>query len=86
MYQRRPEGERMLRSPPAYATGCSLLSRTLAKFLLLDISCENIFALSIMTALTAHPFSINKCARLSVFLCENLKYSLAAGGFAPIPP
>ena len=37
-------GERTLRTPPAYATGCSLLSRTLAKLLLLDISCENIFA------------------------------------------
>ena len=84
MYQRRPEGERTLRSPPpAYATGCSLLSRTLAKLLLLDISCDNIFALSIVTALTAHLFSINKCARMSVFLCENLKYSMAAA--APPP-
>ena len=58
MYRKRPEGGRTLRSPPAYATGCSLLSLTLAKLLLLDISCENIFALSIVTALTAHLFSI----------------------------
>ena len=79
-------GNARLGAPPEYATACSLLSRTLAKLLLLDISCENIFALSIMTALTAHPFSINKCARMSVFLCENLKYSLADGGFAPRPP
>ena len=38
--------------------GCSLLSLILAKLLLLDIRCENIFALSVVTALTAHPFSI----------------------------
>ena len=37
-----------------------LLSLILAKLLLLDMSCENIFALSIMTALTACPFSIKK--------------------------
>ena len=30
--------------------GCSLLSLILAKLLLLDISCENIFVLSIVTA------------------------------------
>ena len=66
---------------------CSLLSLILAKLLLLDISCENIFALSIVTALTAHPFSTKKCAKMSVFfLCENLKNSLEAGGFAPRPP
>ena len=57
--------------------GCSLLSLILAKPLLLDISCENIFALSIVTALTACPFSIKKCARTSVVLCENRKNSLA---------
>ena len=38
--------------------GGSLLSLTLAKLLLLDISCGNILALSIVTALTARPFSI----------------------------
>ena len=76
-------GNARLGAPLAYATGCSLLSLTLTKLLLLDISCENIFALSIVTA---HPFSINKCARMSIFSCENLKKSLAAGGFAPRPP
>ena len=49
----------------------------LAKLLLLDICCENIFALSIVTALIACPFSINKFAKMSVFLCENRKNSLA---------
>ena len=38
--------------------GCSLLSLILGKLLLLDISCVNIFALSVVTALTARPFSI----------------------------
>ena len=46
---------------------CSLLSLILAKLLLLDISCENIFALSIVTALTVCPFSTKKCAKMSVF-------------------
>ena len=40
--------------------GCSLLSFILAKLLLLDISCQNIFALSVVPALTARPFSIKK--------------------------
>ena len=40
--------------------GCSLLSLILAKLLLLDINCENIFGLSVVTALTARPFSIKK--------------------------
>ena len=44
--------------------GCSHLSLILAKLLLLDWSCENIFALSAVTALTARPFSIKK-------VCEN---------------
>ena len=35
---------------------CSLLSLILAKLLLLDISCENTSALSIVTSLTACPF------------------------------
>ena len=41
---------------------CNLLSHILAKLLLLDtpVSCENIFALSIVTALTACPFLIKK--------------------------
>ena len=37
-------------------SGCSLFLLILAKLLLLDISSENIFALSIMTALTARLF------------------------------
>ena len=46
---------------------CSLLPLILTKLLLLDISCENIFALSIVTALTACPFSTKMCAKMSVF-------------------
>ena len=37
---------------------CSVLTLILAKLLLLDISCEIIFALSIVTALIASSFSI----------------------------
>ena len=47
--------------------GCSLLLLYLAKLLLLDISCENVFALSVLTTLTACPFSMKKCAKMSVF-------------------
>ena len=47
--------------------GCSLLSLILAKLLLLDIRCENIFALSVVTALTAHPFSIKKVSQIECF-------------------
>ena len=47
--------------------GCSLLSFILAKRVLLDISYENIVALSIVTALTACSFSMNKFAKMSVF-------------------
>ena len=46
---------------------CSLLSLVLAKLLFLDISCENIFGLSVVTALTARPFPIKKCAKMSFF-------------------
>ena len=53
--------------------GCSLFSPILAKLLLLDISCENIFALSVVTALTACPFSVKKYP----------KNPLAVGGYAP---
>ena len=52
---------------------CSLLSHILAKLLLLDKSYENIFALSIVSALTACPFSINKCAKVSVFYVKTAK-------------
>ena len=44
-------------------------------------SCENIYPLSIVIALTACSFSIKKSAKMSVFLCGNRKNSLAAGGF-----
>ena len=47
--------------------GCSLFSLILAKLLLLDISCSNILASSIVTALTARPFPIKKRAKMSVF-------------------
>ena len=47
--------------------GRSFLSLILAKLLFLDIRCENIFALSIVTALTACSFSIKKCVKMSVF-------------------
>ena len=40
---------------------------------LLDISCENIFALSIVTALTACPFSVKKCVKMSVFYVKTVK-------------
>ena len=53
--------------------GCSLLSFILAKLLLLYISCENIFALSIVTALTVCPFSINKFAKMIVFYVKTTK-------------
>ena len=32
------------------------------------------------------PFSLKKCAKMSVFVRENRKNSLAAGGLAPSPP
>ena len=47
--------------------GSSLLSFILAKSLLLDISCEKIFALSILIALTACLFSVKKCVKMSIF-------------------
>ena len=39
----------------------------------LDISCENIFALFIVTALTACLFSINGCAKMSAFYVKTAK-------------
>ena len=56
--------------------GCSLLSLTLAKLLLLGTSCKNIFALFLVTALTVCPFSTKKV----------YKNSLAAKGVAPRSP
>ena len=61
--------------------GCTLLSFILAKLLLLDINEENIFALSIVTALTACPISIKKCAKMSVFYVKT-KF---VGGWGPSP-
>ena len=52
---------------------CSLLSLILAKLLLLDLSCKNIFALCIVIALTAWSFSIKKCAKMSVFYVKIAK-------------
>ena len=48
--------------------GFSLLSLILAKLPLLNISCETIFALSIVTALTTCSFPIKMCAKMSVSL------------------
>ena len=50
------------------------------------LCCENIFALSIVTTLTACLFSIKKCAKMSVFYVKAVKNSLTAGGYAPRPP
>ena len=47
--------------------GCGLLSLILVKLLLLDVSGENIFALFLVTALTACPFSIKKSVLKRVF-------------------
>ena len=64
---------------------CSLLSLIIAKLLLLDISCENIFALSIVIALTACPFSITKCAKLSVLYVKTAKIRWRLGASPPHP-
>ena len=53
--------------------GCSLLLLILAKPQLLDISCGNIFAVSIVTALTACSFSIKKCAKMNVLYVKIVK-------------
>ena len=53
---------------------CRLFSLIL---LLLDKSCERIFALSIVIALSAWSFSIQKTAKMSVFLCQNCENLLA---------
>ena len=65
---------------------CSLFSLILAKLLLLDISCENIFALSIVTALSACPFSTKKCAKMSVyFYVKTLNVRWWLGASPPDP-
>ena len=53
--------------------GCSLLSLILAKLLLLDVNCKNIFALSIVTALTARPFSIKNVLERSFYYVKTAK-------------
>ena len=65
--------------------GCSLLLHILAKPQLLDISCGNIFALSIVTALTACPFSIKKCAKMSVLYVKIVKNRWRLGATSPDP-
>ena len=64
---------------------CSFLSHILAKLLLLDISCENSFALSIVTALFARPFSIKKRAGMSVFYVKTLKIRWQLGAYPQTP-
>ena len=53
--------------------GCSLLSHILAKILLLGISCENVFALSIMPALTACPFAMKSVLKGFLFNEKRVK-------------
>ena len=65
--------------------GCSLLLLILAKPQLLDISCGNIFAVSIVTALTACPFSIKKCAKMSVPYVKIVKICWRLGVTPPDP-
>ena len=67
------------------SNGCSLLLLILAKPQLLDISCENIFAVSIVTALTACPFSIKKCAKMSVLYVKIVKIRWRLGAMPPDP-
>ena len=65
--------------------GCSLFSLILAKLLLSDINCENVFALSVVTALTACSFSMKKCAKMSFFYMKTVKF-VGGWGFYPQTP
>ena len=65
--------------------GCSLLLLLLAKPQLLNISCGNIFAVSIVTVLTACPFSIKKCAKMSVLYVKIVKIRWRLGATPPNP-
>ena len=66
--------------------GCSLLSLILAKLLLLDINCETMFALSIVTALTACSFSLKKCLKMTiVFNVKSVKICWRLGATSPDP-
>ena len=54
--------------------------------MLLDIRCENIFALSIIViALTTCPFSIKKCGKMSVFYQKTVKICWQQGATPPDP-
>ena len=50
------------------------------------LSSENIFALSIVTALTACFFSIKKCAKMSAFYVKAAKIRERLGAMPPDPP
>ena len=65
--------------------GCSLLLFILAKPQLLGISCGNIFAVSIVTVLIACPFSIKKCAKMSVLYVKIVKIRWRLGVTPPDP-
>ena len=65
--------------------GCSLFLLILAKPQLLDIRCGNIFAVSIVTALTACPFSMKKCAKMSVLHVKIIKIRWRLGATPPDP-
>ena len=67
--------------------GCSLLSLILAMLLLLDMYChENIFVLSRVTALTACPFSLKKCAKMSFFMRKPTPFACFAPTPSVVPP
>ena len=63
--------------------GCSLLLHILATPQSLDISCGNIFAVFIVTAFTACPFSIKKCAKMSVLYVKIVKNRWPLRAMAP---
>ena len=70
---------------------CSLLSFIFAKLLLLGVRCQNIFALSILIALIACPFSVKKCVKMSIFfyvkavkICWLLGFHSHTPGFGPL--
>ena len=66
---------------------CSLLLLILAKLLVLDVGCENTFALSILvTALTACFFLIKKCAKMGVFKVKIAKIRWRLASLAARPP
>ena len=68
MRPQTPIGLRRLGMISQTNNGCSFLFPYFSQASTLNISCKNIFALSIVTALTACPFLIKKCAKIRVFL------------------